>query len=382
MKTTAKRILMSLGFGVLFLAMTAPAHAGTRVSFAYTNGPADVRVWLDHIDTVYDQGDYDVYPSVDEVVLYVRASRSTYAAVYVVDTEGFIHVVHPCGPGESSFLRGGRVYGFRLSELGFHGYHFDRGVAYAYAVTSPVPFTYASYDIAVFGPRWGFRIQGDPYVAARHFYLSLVPTWCDRGLVGISYARFYVREYVRYPAYLCTGWHENHGVRTYCRGDCSVFRSFRTHAGDPYRVLRPQYRLARDVDAQTVIRTVKYADPPQRDARPRVEKIVRNGDREARKIVAAKQRPVEGRERLVGQEPQGTISPAVRSSRDDYVRGKRNIAAMRSRLREQAANEKSAVAVAKVVVKSAPERQAKATASKDSKRARSASKNSKQKGAK
>ncbi len=252
MKHTANALILGLVAVALVIApmLAVPADAGVRVSFAYTSSPADIRVWLDrqghhgsdYYDDDYYDDDYDVYPSADDVVLYFRASRSTYATVYVVDTAGYIHVVHPFSMHDQAFIRGGRVYKVYLRDFGY-GHGFDRGVAYAFAVSSPVPFNYDYDGAGIFGAGFGFRIYGDPYVASKRFYLSLIAGGCDRHLIGIGHARFYVREYVRYPRYLCAGWHDYYGVRQYCRGGCSVYKYYHQHARDPHRVLHPKFRI-------------------------------------------------------------------------------------------------------------------------------------------
>ncbi|MEJ2721929.1 MAG: hypothetical protein P8181_12445 [bacterium] len=257
MKTTANGMLLVIVIAVALTAVSqTTSNAGVRVEVAYGSAPANVQVW---IGSVYDPverccGDYydgahgyDVFPSQNDIVLYVRPSRSCYAAVYVIDTEGFVHVLHPLSPADDAYLVGGRVYRYRLRDFAFYGPCFDRGVAYAFAVGSPVPFNYGYYDAGIFGSRIGFRIYGDPFVASRLFYVSLLPRACAWNLVGVGYARFYVREYRRYPRYLCAGWHDDHGARTYCRGNCGAFHEYRLHAADPYQVIQPQREFRPEV---------------------------------------------------------------------------------------------------------------------------------------
>lgn len=319
------------------------AKAGVSVSFSYSSRPADIRVWLgteDYEDHYYDS-DYDVYPSADDVVLYVRASRSCFATVYVVDTAGYIHVIHPFSPDDDTYLRGGRVYRFYLSDYGL-AQGFDRGIAYAYAVSSPVRFAYAYYGAGVFGPNFGFQVYGDPFIASRHFYLSLLPRSCDLRLIGVSYTRFYVREYVRYPSYLCVGWHNYYGVRTYCRSGCSVYRSYTTHARDPYHVLHPTRRLRTRVSGLgEVTRNAKWKGDdrtparqfrPRRSSRPEVFDA-RAVDRDKRTVKrVADARPVT--QKKVTKKTRTTRQTrVVKSSKQSFVRSKKDISAMRQQLK-------------------------------------------------
>ena len=65
----------SIFIATIIFAVAATAHAGS-------GGATDIRVWL--------EGEtHDVYSDVDDVVLYVRAARSCYATVYVVDTGSY-----------------------------------------------------------------------------------------------------------------------------------------------------------------------------------------------------------------------------------------------------------------------------------------------------
>ncbi len=337
MRKTANALTFVIGMLVLSPMLVAPASAGVRVSFAYTSSPADVQVWLDRqgqgdYDDEYDgdRYEYDVYPSADDIVLYFRASRSCFATVYVVDTEGFIHVVHPYSIDDNAYIRGGRVYKIYLSDFGY-GHGFDRGVAYAFAVSSPVPFDYSYYGVDIFGPGFGFRIYGDPYVASKRFYLSLIAGRCDRYLIGISHARFYVREYVRYPRYLCVGWHDYYGARQYCRGNCLVYRHYNLHARAPHQVLHPQYRIKHKVGEYTRIahHSKREHEPRYKaakreirsyDAKQRGKNVVKTKSRVANRV-SRKERTVHEKSVRSGARNK-TSRKVVRSSKDSYVKGK------------------------------------------------------------
>ena len=351
MKRNVITLIIFVAAGAVMLSMAAtPAEAGLSVRFAYTSGPADVRVWLEKSheyedDYYYDDDEYDVYPSVDDVVLFVRASRSCYTTVYVVDTEGFVHVVHPLSPYDNAYMRGGRVYRIRLSECGFYGDAFGRGVAYAFAVTSPVPFVYTSYGLGLFGAEFGFQIYGDPFIASRQFYVSLVPSHCERRLIGVGFTRFYVREYVRFPSYLCVGWHDYYGVRKYCRGGCSVYRHYRLHAKEPYRALRADYRIKHTKSDYTrIVRTTvsrrhavktrpavmekRIVTPAPSAPAKRIKKMSKRG-------VVSSDRRVTGVSKNQLRKPYTHPAKVVRSSNGSLVKGKKNISTLRRELKRQ-----------------------------------------------
>jgi len=330
--TTSKKMFLSLSAIVLVVAGAAgPSSAGVRFEAVYSSEPVDVRVWMDRGYGYEDwDGDdswdyYDVYPSVDDVVLYVRAAQNCFTTVYIIDTEGFIHVVYPLSPYDDAYLTGGRVHRFHLGNYGFHGGCFGRGVAFAFAVSSPVPFGYADYGMTVFGPHVGFQVYGDPFVAARLFYLSILPPAYSPSFAGVSYARFYVNEYMRYPSYLCPGWHEHHGARTQCDGQCGAHRDYRIHAKDPFRVLRPAGSPERETVRYTKIERTgakDFGDVRVRTtaASSRTEPVVRD------KGPAAERRSV----RLAsGASKDRSTERVVRSTRDEFVASKRNYEKMR-----------------------------------------------------
>ncbi len=227
-----KRFAAVTGFALMLLAIlggSTPSKAGVAYRAA-----ADIRVWLEH--------DYDIYPSMDDVVFCVRAARDCHALIYIVDTDGFIHVVHPFSPYESAWIEGGYTYRFTAREAGLYGFDFDRGIAFIYAIGSPHPFVYADYGINIFAGRFAFRIYGDPFFACKQFYISLLPHWCNYSLIGVSYAHFYVRDWVRYPWYLCSHRGAGRRVHGHCAHCEAAYESYRHHASDPYRILNPTVR--------------------------------------------------------------------------------------------------------------------------------------------
>lgn len=336
MKRTATKMMLATLAGTVMLAAiwTSPVEAGIHVGVQYTSAPVDVRVWLDRgyeHDVYYDDGygydEYDVYPSADDVVLYVRAARSCYTTVYVIDTEGFIHVIHPFSPYDDAYLVGGRVYRYRLSDYGFHGGCFGRGVAFAYAVSSPVPFTYGYYGVGIFGQHVGFQIYGDPFVASRLFYTSILPPACGRGVIAVSYARFYVREYVRYPHYLCLGWHE---PSVHCRGQCGAHRQYRIHAKDPYRVLHPGREIPQDYVRSAKINRTNAKDLADVRVSPTVRtkpsQPIRRERDHVKELVP---------ERRVTQDVTVRKSRVIRSTRDSFIKSKQDFRRIREQLDNQ-----------------------------------------------
>ncbi len=235
MKTTHKYTGMILALAMLgFLAAGAVSTASASRVFV-SNGGADIQVWVD--DT------WDVYPSYDDVVVNIRARRDCYATVYVVDTDGYVHVVYPFSQYDEAWIRGGRTYCYSGYDLGLSVLD-GRGIAHIFAVSSPYPFDYSTYGASIFVGGFGFRIYGDPFVASRLFYTSLLSPSCRWDVVSVGFARFYIREWARYPHYLCRG-HDGVHVRVghYCNHCSSTYDLYRAHVADPYPAIHPRSRL-------------------------------------------------------------------------------------------------------------------------------------------
>jgi hypothetical protein len=256
-RSTLTRWISVTAIAMAAVVTTAPSSmaSGSQVVVA---GHAGVRVWVDG---------GDIFPSYGDVSIWLRADRDCYTTLFLVDTAGYLHVLLPTSPYDPSWIRGGRTYRYRGCDIGF-----DRldgvGIAHVFAVGSPVPFDYSGYGAAVFAGGFGFRVYGDPYVACRDFYLSLLPVTCRWDYVGVSCSRFYVRQWVRYPAYLCCaapGVHVRFGDS--CRACSNLYVSYRHSVSDPDDVFRPAARFKSAYNA----RDTRYV-PANREATGRIER--------------------------------------------------------------------------------------------------------------
>jgi hypothetical protein len=234
------------------LAVAPAAHADPPV---VVTGSADIKVWVDQ--------PWDVYSSYDDVVVSVHAARGCYVAVFMIDTHGFVHVIRPSSPYESAWIRGGVTYRFSGHALGIDAIG-GRGIAHVFAVGSPRPFDFTPYGEAIFVGRYGYRIVGDPYLAFRELYVPILPASCRWDFVRVGSARFYVREWHRYPIYLCHGYHGG-SVHVRVGGNCQqcnpVFQEYRAHVNNPHQALRPNARRYKDArhDDRTRVRKTKDA---------------------------------------------------------------------------------------------------------------------------
>jgi hypothetical protein len=251
-KSSVLRSMLAVAATSAIVAVAAGAEA------RHADGRVDIRVWIEG---------GDVFPGYDDVVVWVRADRDCYSTLFLVDTAGYIHVLYPNDPLQDAWLAGGRAYCHRAGDLGLDRLD-GRGIAYLFAVGSPVPFDYSPYGEGVFVGGFGFRVAGDPFVACRRFYVSLLPVACRWDYVGVCFTRFYVREWVRYPSYLCfggSGFHVRIGEA--CRVCAPAYASYRCSVATPYEVIRPVPRYKETYsDGGGIRRTSEFSSPRMRRA--------------------------------------------------------------------------------------------------------------------
>ncbi len=263
MRTPLLPNTMLLGLALASLAMTAETADAGHGRYA-VSAPANVRVWIEG---------GDVFDDYANVAIWLRPERDCYTTLFMVDTDGYMHVLYPSAPYHDTWLYGGRSYSYRACDLGL-----DRldgaGIAYVFAVGSPVPFDYSVYGAGVFVGGFGFRVYGDPFVACRDFYMTLLPGSCRWDYVGVSYARFYVRHWARYPSYLC---HRGPGVHVYagdgCRACADVYVSYRESCSRPWDAFQPAPKFKQVHAPARVVRNDHQGDDRARTSR--VERVAR-----------------------------------------------------------------------------------------------------------
>lgn len=243
-------------FAAVATLVAAQVSEAKHGRYTTVSGQAAVSVWIDG---------GDVFPDYRDVTVWLRPERDCFTTLFLVDTDGYIHVLYPHAACDDSWVRGGSTYCYRACDLGL-----DRldgcGIAYVFAVGSPSPFDYSAYGDRIFVGGFGFRITGDPFDGCRDFYASILPASCRWDYVGVGYARFYVREWVRYPSYLCAGGHGFHvRIGDGCRICDDVYGSYRAHVAAPYEAIRPVPRFKSTYATGHVTdreRSNRVAEPP------------------------------------------------------------------------------------------------------------------------
>ncbi|MDH5588978.1 MAG: DUF4384 domain-containing protein [Gemmatimonadota bacterium] len=218
--------------------------------------PIEARVWL-------DRGAEPVLQRGERVRVYYRTSEDAYVAIFRIDTDGSVRLLHPRGPGEDSFTVGGRDYRLLFPESPYWFVEEFPGLGYFFIVASPEPFDFSSFDHGYPVRGWdlsqvGRTVYSDPYVAMDDYVAELIPDW-EYTPYGLDFVTYHVGQTYEYPRFLC---YDCHGYRTYATWNpysysCSTLRV--VIWDDPYYY--PAYRY----DGSRVV----FASPER--ARPRFE---------------------------------------------------------------------------------------------------------------
>jgi hypothetical protein len=224
----------------------APAQRVAR------GGRLDVDVWINK-----DEG--GVYRPGESMRVYFRSTGDSYMLVFNVDTEGFVHLIYPYGPGDPPFVDGGRAYRIPSRsdpyDLVADG---PPGIEYVVAVASPYPFQNLPWYLSADrndGERPDLedddddtesgQIQGDPYVGIDHIIRRIAPQGReDRIATNETY--FYIGRRVEYPRYVCADCHSHPFYFDPYVNACSAFEirvdaTWAHYAPIRYGTVRPRF---------------------------------------------------------------------------------------------------------------------------------------------
>lgn len=315
-----KRSVVAIAMAAVASTASVASADGFALSAQVVSSQANVRVWLEG---------GDVYDNYSDVAIWLRPERDCYTTLFMVDTDGYMHVLYPSSPYDETWLYGGRSYCYRGYELGLD--RFDgAGIAYVFAVGSPVPFDYSYYGASVFVGGFGFRIYGDPFIASRDFYMTLLPVSCRWDYVGVSYARFYVRHWARYPSYLCHGgpvvhvsWNDG------CHQCNTIYASYRSSCARPWDVIRPakfkSYDHGERFSSWSSDGNVRVAGIERAQGRSFKSKAVRNvtGSNQARGFSAKQYDKTKQVDRVMRSNESARVKPTGRSESKSIARAQR-----------------------------------------------------------
>jgi hypothetical protein len=149
-----------------------------------------------------------VYQAGEPIRLSVRTDTDAFVLVFNIDSEGFVHLLHPQGTSAEK-LAGGRWYDIPTDgdrELVVGG---KTGVEFVFAVSVNDRDAVDGAGIADLLADEGrsasnrYRVKGDPFLAANRIAGQLVEGIANRRDESLAFTYFYVSEAVDYPRYLC-----------------------------------------------------------------------------------------------------------------------------------------------------------------------------------
>jgi hypothetical protein len=185
----------------------------SRVENAARARRLEADVWINK-----DEG--GIYRPGESMRVYFRGNANCYMLVFNIDTDGYIHLVYPYGPGDTPSVEGGRTYMIPSRsdpyDLVADG---PPGIEYVVAVGSPYPFQdlpwYLSADADGGRPEGDYdseddtesgRIVGDPYVGIDRI-LHRIAAPGREDLLATNETYFYIGRRVEYPRYVCADCH-------------------------------------------------------------------------------------------------------------------------------------------------------------------------------
>jgi hypothetical protein len=214
-----------------------------------------VALWID---------DREFYRKGDRVAVAFRSDTDGYVTVLRLDTDGRLEILFPREPGQSNYVRGGRL--LALDELrgrtGLGAFVVDDypGVGYLFAVVSLDRIDYGAWahhgrwDVSTVGRRG--RVRGDPYVILSDLIERLLPP-------GYSTYAYDVVPYLvahRPPVYSAY------------RDWCATFRQGGYDFGalpGGYYVPIASYQLVYPAPINLTARTGQWRGQPRRTGHPR-----------------------------------------------------------------------------------------------------------------
>ncbi len=162
------------------------------------------RVWL-------DRGADAVLQSGDRVRIYYRVNADAHVALFHLDTNGFLRLLAPAGPGDGGVVQAERDYRLLLSGDTYWAVEDPPGVGYFFLVASPVPLDFRRLGYSPLRGGWdlspvGARVNGDPHEAMHHLVATLLPEW-EWVDYGFDFATYHVGQTYSFPRFLCYDCH-------------------------------------------------------------------------------------------------------------------------------------------------------------------------------
>ncbi|HKJ02238.1 MAG TPA: DUF4384 domain-containing protein [Longimicrobiales bacterium] len=229
------------------LLLLALGAAGVSAQDATAGELPEARIWL-------DRGDQPLLQRGDRVRVYYRTAGDAYVAIFHIDTDGTVQLLHPRAPEDDHFAQAGRDYRLLFPQSSYWFVDEYPGKGYFFLVASPEPFDFSAFDYEPYERGWnltsvGRTVYEDPYLAMDEYVARLIPDW-ETAPYALDFIAYDVGEEHDYPRFLC---YDCHGYRSYAAWNpysyaCTSFRV--VIWDDPYFYPTYRYRGDRVVFAQ------------------------------------------------------------------------------------------------------------------------------------
>jgi hypothetical protein len=217
-------VIMKIRHAGALLVLTTVGFVGAEAQEEAPGEVVEARLWM-------DRGEEPLLQRGDRVRLYYRTSEDAFVAIFHIDTDGVVQLLHPRAPDEDHFVRAARDYRLLFPQSSYWYVDEYPGKGYFFMVASPVPFDFGELDYARYDRGWdltpvGRTVYEDPFLAMDEYVATLIPDW-EVVPYGLDFISYDVGEHYEYPRFLCY--------------DCHGFRSYSTW--NPYTYVCATYRV-------------------------------------------------------------------------------------------------------------------------------------------
>ena len=229
------------------LGLLALGAGGLSGQDEYPGETPEARIWL-------DRGDQPLLQRGDRVRVYYRTAADAFVAIFHIDTDGAVQLLHPRAPEDDHFARAERDYRLLFPQSSYWFVDEYPGKGYFFVVASPEPLDFGAFGYRAYERGWdltavGRSVYRDPYLAMDDYVAQLIPDW-QVVPYALDFITYDVGEVHDYPRFLC---YDCHGYRTYAAWNpysyaCASFRV--VVWDDPYFYPPYRYQGTRVVFAQ------------------------------------------------------------------------------------------------------------------------------------
>lgn len=229
------------------LALLALGAGGVSAQDYAPEDLPEARIWL-------DRGNDPLLQRGDRVRVYYRTAADAYVAIFHINSDGNLQLLHPRAPEDEHFARAGRDYRLLFPQSSYWFVDEYPGKGYFFLVASPEPFDFGAFGYDPYERGWNLTTVGrtvyqDPYLAIDDYVARLIPDW-ERIPYAVDFIAYDVGALHEYPRFLC---YDCHGYRSYAAWNPYTYActSFRVVIwDDPYFYPAYRYRGTRVVFAQ------------------------------------------------------------------------------------------------------------------------------------